>query len=267
MPAQRWHQHPLGTASDVHRMGLTLAVILATGQRFGHLTNKLLLPLGQTSKESRSLPIAFVEGQPVKANAVARGQVELLQSNLPLGTVDYLVRDAGLPTALPVVRPGFREEQVAAQQRSETSACNAEVDGDDTGIDLAQPAAPLALDTGSLGALLGLAGLIDNADGAQPLVVGKARQHLGRVFLGDVDHGGLVPDVIFEELLEAAWWGACGQGNGLSTFARQVGQQPPAIGAQMLERLRVGTAELKRLQVSIEVWSQLTHFLLGHGSS
>ena len=107
------------------------------------------------------------------------------------------------------------QEQVGIDQGLEAAAGDAEVDGDDAVLLLADLAAPLALHAGSLGALLDGAGLVDDADGAQ-LVVGELVEQLQRRARCRVSRAQRrIPDVVTEELLEGADGGAGGQGDGL----------------------------------------------------
>ena len=157
---------------------------------------------------------------------LARAQ-HLAQGDLPLGAVGDLVGDAGRPAAVAVVVPGLGQEQVGIDQGLVAATGDAQVDGDDAVVDLAQLAAVLPLHAGGLGALLARAGLIDDADGAQ-LVVGQGVR-VGRRGVAGWCGPAVVPGVVVQELLEGADGGAGGQGDGLDRLARQVGEQAAAV--------------------------------------
>src|SRR5947208_15321239 len=78
-----------------------------------HLGNVALLPRRQLSQEFWPATIAFVEREPLEADAVANGAIVKLQRDLPLRPIRHRVRNAGLPTALAVGSPTFRQKQLA----------------------------------------------------------------------------------------------------------------------------------------------------------
>src|SRR6185369_7739942 len=152
--------------------------------------------------------------------------IQVLQSDLPLGAVADVVGDAGLPAAPAVRGPVFGQEQRGIEQGLVQPAADAEVDGDDAVLDLADTAEVLTLHAGGLGTLFDGAGFVDEPDAAQ--VVGRqARQQGGGVAVELVTDGGEVPDVVLEELLQGADGGAGLQGDGLDALAGQVGEQAP----------------------------------------
>src|SRR5262249_5695033 len=165
-----------------------------------------LLALVQPGDEVGALGVVLAEGQPVEVHAVGPGAVQLPQGDLPLGAVNHLVGDAGLPAAPPVPRPAPGQVEVGVDQTLVAALADAEVDGYDAVVDLADAAEVLPVHAGGPGALLEHAGLVDDPDGAQ-LVAGQATQHPGGVALELVADGGEVPEVVREELLESA--GGC----------------------------------------------------------
>src|SRR5262249_1972390 len=169
-----------------------------------------------------ALAVLLVEGQPIQGDAAGPGAVQLLQGDLPLGAVGRRLRDAGGAAARAVVGPLLGQGQVGGAQGLVGAAGEAEVDGDDAVLDLAQAAEVLAGDAGGLGALLADAGLVDQADGAQ-LVGRQGGQQAGRVPLEVLAQPGEVPGVVAEELLEGAHGCAGGQRDRLDDLSRQVG--------------------------------------------
>src|SRR5207302_10960479 len=106
---------------------------------------------------------------PVRVDGQGPGTQYLPAGDLPLGPVAQLVGDAGLAAAVTVLVPGFGQEQLGVDQRLVAALGDAEVDGDDAVLLLATLAAPLALHARGLGPLLGSAGLVDQAHGAQAI--------------------------------------------------------------------------------------------------
>ena len=106
----------------------------------------------------------------------------------------------------------------------------------------------MALHAGGLGALLLGGGLVDQADGAQPLV-GLVRQGGGDMTLEGVAGLSERPVVVLEELLQSADGHAGFQGDGLAGLALQVGEQAVAVDLQQVKGLGVVAAEEELLQI------------------
>ena len=120
-----------------------------------HLRDVVLAQMVQRAKERGLAAVAFVEGQPRKANAVAQGPTHLAQGDLPLGPIDHLVGNPGLTAAAPVRVPGrLRQIQLAVQQRVEVRRGVTEMHADDAVLYLAHGPAMLPLDARRLPALL-----------------------------------------------------------------------------------------------------------------
>ena len=95
--------------------------------------------------------VAFVEGQPREPKAVAQGPLHLLEGDLPLGTINDVVRNPHGPATCAIPMPGlFRQEQITVDQRVEITRDITTMYADDTVLLLAATAAPLALDAGGL---------------------------------------------------------------------------------------------------------------------
>ena len=173
---------------------------------------------------------------------LGRGPVPLLHSDPPLGTRDEVVGDTRGPAAFPVVGPTFWQEQLAVQEGLVTPLADAERDGDDAVVHLAETAQVLALDTWRLGTLFDGTGLVDQADDSHA-VVGQGGQGVGDLLLAEVAHLVFVPSMILEELLESADGCTGLEGDRLDALAWQVGEQTADVGAQVLKGLGVAAAE------------------------
>jgi hypothetical protein len=232
--------------------------------RTGHLAHIELLP--QSGQEFASSSVSLVEGQPVEVQPIGHGPVELLQGNLPLRAVVEVVGDACLLAALAVLVPAFGQEQVGIDQGLVAFASNGEVDGNDAVLFLAHFAAILTLHAGGLLALLDMAALVDNADGARA-IGGQVGQQFGHALLEDLAGLLIVPTVLGEEQLQGADAGARGQGNGLCSLAFEVREESPAIDAEVAKSLRVVAAEQEVVEVVRQGGAQVKDLLFGHGQA
>src|SRR5262249_35352400 len=138
-------------------------------ERPRHLTGVTLVPPVEALEETGLVAVALVEGEPVEADAVGTGAVELLQGDLPLGAVDDVVGDVGGATAFAVTVPGLGQEQVGVEEGLVAAAGQAGVDGDDAVLELAGLAAVLPLHAGAVRALLLGGCLVDDPDPADLL--------------------------------------------------------------------------------------------------
>ncbi len=110
---------------------------------------------------------------------------QLVQGDPPLGPIADVVGDARGPAAWAVVVPRLGQVQVGVQQGLEAAFGDADVDGDDAVIDLADAAQVLPLHAGRLVAPLAATGLVDDADRAQR-VGGQCGDRSGQVLLQEV---------------------------------------------------------------------------------
>lgn len=76
-------------------------------------------------------PVALVESQPVKANAVAIESDQLSQRDLPLGSVANLVGNARGPAAFAILIPRLRRIQILIHQSLEPAHRHPDVHGND----------------------------------------------------------------------------------------------------------------------------------------
>ena len=154
-------------------------------------------------------------------------------------------------TAFAVFRPVLRQEQLGIDQGLVAAFADAQVDGDDAVVDLADTAEVLTLHAGGLGAGLQSRGLIDQPDVAQA-IVGQAGQFGPDVALQLSADLSVLPLVVAEELLQGADGTAGGQGDRLDTLAFEFGEQATAVGVQVAEGLGVAAAEQVRPQEIIQ---------------
>src|SRR3989440_8898567 len=259
--------HALGAAAVHRRAGaVALAVARQARERARHLAHEAQLPRVQAAEEAGALAILLIEGQPVQVQAVARGPVDLPQGDLPLGPVDHLLGDTRPAAAGPAVGPGLGQEQVGVDQALVTAAADAEVDGDDAVIDLADTAEVLPLHARGLGALFQGAGLVDQPDGAQLIGRVDGGEPLGGVLLLQLPDAVAVPVVVLEELLQGADGGAGLQGDGLDALGRQVGEHAADVGAEGGEGLRGAAAEDEAVEVVSQGRAQGAQLVLSHGT-
>src|SRR5205814_1199520 len=102
-----------------------------------------------------------------------------------------------------------------------------QVNGDDAVLGLAQPAAPLLLHAGGLVPLLGIAGLVDQADGVRARVLG------GHQALESIPQLVLRPLELAEELLQGPWGDVRLLRDRFDTLLGQVGELPTDVDAQV----------------------------------
>src|SRR5262249_16646411 len=165
-------------------------------------------------------------------------------------------------TAFAVFVPALGQEQVGVEQGLVTPAGGGQMDGDDAVLHLAQLAAMLTLYAGGLVPLLGVAALVDDANGAGA-VLRQFRQQRGDVLLEELTDAVVVPAMLGEEQLHGANASAGSQGDGLGGLAFEVREQTAAVGSQVAERLCVLTAELELVEVICQRRSQVEDLLLG----
>jgi hypothetical protein len=117
-----------------------------------------------------------------------------------------------------------------------------------------------------VGALLGGAGLIDDADGAQ-VIGGLAGQLVGDVLLQEVADLGEGSEVVLEELLQGADGNAGVEGDGLAGLALEVGEEAAAVDVEQVKGLGVAAAEEELPQVLGEGRPQLLNLFSSHGNT
>ena len=97
------------------------------------------------------------------------------------------------------------------------------------------PTHVLALHPRRVVAPLATTGLVDHPDGAQR-IRREVRQDRPQMRLEGVTGRGVLPVGSDGKLLKGSHGGSGGQGDGLDTLTRQVGQQPPAVRIEVARR-------------------------------
>ena len=154
----------------------------------------------QAGEEIGLWGVPDVGGEPFKVDAVGLGTIEEFQGDVMLGTIDDVVGNAGLATTFAVVAPAFGQEEFGVEHGAKARVVGAEgeLDRDDAVGGLAESAAILPLDARGLLAGLGMAGVVDDADGLGILMI--ACDDL----LNAVAAARMIPDIAVEKLLERA---------------------------------------------------------------
>src|SRR5215471_1546103 len=192
-----------------------------------HLRDVVLLPRRHFAQKLRFAAVTFVERQPVKMQTVADGSVIEFQRDPPLGPVNHRIGNAGFPATLPVRRPTLRQEQLAVEQAVEVIDGVAQMHRDYAVFELTQPTAPLLLHPGRLVALLGVAGLVEDADRTRARVLGPDD------LLETITQSIVVPFQLTEELLERSRCDSRRQRDRLDALLGEFGELSTDINSQM----------------------------------
>ena len=233
------------------------------GKGPGHLADEGLLPLVQSGDEAGTVTVGLVARQPIQGHSVTADPIELLQGDLPFGAVDHGLGDARLAAAWAIFGPTLRQEQIGVDQGLVRTFADAEVDRDDTIVDLADAAEVLPLHAGGFASLLDHAGFVDEAHRAET-IVGKPDEQLGGMPLEEVANGGAVPVVVTEELLQSSDRGAGLQGDGFDALTGQIGEKSSNVSVEVDKGLGVTAAKQERVQVAGQSGVQGLKFLLSH---
>src|SRR5262249_16913831 len=146
------------------------------------------------------LGVPDVRRDPFEVNTVGLGSIQEFQSDDVLGAIDDRIGNAGLATTLAIVAPTFGQKEFGVQHGAETRVVGAEraLDGDGAVGCLAQPAAILPLHAGGFLAGLGMARVVDDADGFGVLMIA------GNDLLHAIPGAWMIPDIAVEILLQRA---------------------------------------------------------------
>ncbi len=188
--------------------------------------------------------VPFVGGEPSEGDAVGQGAVDLSQGDVVLGPIDEMVGDAGLGPAVGIVPAVFGEEQIAVEHGAEAGvvAGIAQVDADHAVVDLAGVAAPLEMNARGFVAALGMAGIVDDADG---LGIGMIASNN---LLDAIAQAHVTPRRPTEELLQSPARRVGEVGDRLDTLARQVRKLTANVIGQVIPWLRTTEAVVKLVQ-------------------
>src|SRR5207248_1878477 len=151
---------------------------------------------------------------------------------------------ACLTTTVAILGPPLRQKKLGIDQGLVTTAGHSQMHRDDTVVDFARVAAPLALDARSLGSLFRHAGLVDDSDRAE-IVRRLLSKPFGDVPLHQAAALVLMKDMVAKKLLQRPDRHTAGQGDRLNALAGQVRKQPATIGTHVIKRPSVATAEQK----------------------
>ena len=220
---------------------------------FMHLTHELLPAPVQSPQKRRFRPVPLIKREPLEIDAVLTRPIVKLQADLRFRPVDHLVRNAGFPTAIAIVRPIFRQEEVAVEQAVEVARGLAQVHGHDAVLLLPHRPAMLPLNSRRLLPLLDETRLIEDP---HRMPAGVIPHHdLGHA----VTHPIVVPLVLAEKLLQGPHGHARLQCHRLHTLARQVRQLPFHLLRQMRPGIPPRNTVLKLVQITGQLRFQTTN--------
>ena len=214
----------------------------------------------QAGEEIGLLGVPDVGGDPFEMDAVGLGAVELLQSHVMLGTIDDVVRDAGLATTFAVVAPAFGEKDFGVEHgaKSRVVGTEGELDRDDAVGGLAEPTAILPLHAGSHLAGFGMTGVVDDADSLGVLMIA------GDDLLGAIAGARMIPDIAVEKFLERAWGNVVEQSDGLNALALQIAQLPAHVVLEMFARFGSSEAVGELDEELSQSWSERKNLIGSH---
>ncbi len=182
----------VGPSDDVRRIEPTGK---APWWYFGDIT---LATHRQFAEQFGLAAVAFVERHPIKAVPVADGAVIELQGNLPLGPISHSVGNPRFSTAVATGSSASGEVQITVEDAVEILTCEAQVDGNNAVLGLAQPTTPLLLDAGRLVTLFRVAGFVEGPNDMGTLMVS------GDELMEPFSQAILIPAVLAEKFLQGA---------------------------------------------------------------
>ena len=141
----------------------------------GNLADALLPKTIQLKDKIRDFAVFLIEGDIIKTKPFGHHVLDLLNADLPFGTIGDFIGDARTPAAIPICIPALRQIQIAGDNATErvygVVVRVKQVLTDDAVVPLAGFAAPLTLHTGRVFALLDVSGGIENADGSSAMLM------------------------------------------------------------------------------------------------
>src|SRR6266446_1879759 len=269
----RFHRDGLGTARYDSGCPPTLATSVRTNTMEGpfrharrprprreilaYLADKKLAPRIQSSQKRWST-VPSIEGQPSEPNAVRPSPVIQFQSDVQLGTVNHRVGNAGLTATLTIIRPRLRQEQFPVQQAMKIVHRQTQVYGNDAVVFLSFSTAILHLHARCFGSLLGIARVIDDADGPRTGML------LGHDLLVPLSRQVFIPTMLAKKFLQRPHGHVGLQRNRLDALTLQVGQLPFDVNRQVLPRIASRETVVKPGQKLGQLWFQLANLLSIH---
>lgn len=225
-----------------------------------YLGDVALLEIFESAKEFWAHGVPFVEGDPAEHDPTSQGPTHLLQSDLILGPVDDLVGDACFGATFRIIPAVLRQEKIAVEHGSEVCVVTgiAKVDADDAVVDLTRVAAPLTLHASGFGAGLGMAGVIDNADGLGIRMV--ACDDMSNAFA----HPTMLPFGPTEKLLKSPSGRSVVVGNRLHALTGQIGELTANVTREVAARLGPSITVIELAQVIGQLRAQRKDLCGGH---
>ena len=248
---------PPSSAAAVRPLG-DARTLGPTRKRHRNLGDEALATAVQTLQKQWFSAIAFVERQPLENDAVLPSAVVQFQGNLPLGAVDQLVGDARGATPLAILRPTFRQEQLAVDEAMEVAPRVAQVDRDDAILLLADGSAPLPLHARRLVPLLDVARLVDEPDRMGTLGIAADD------FVQPTAQSVFIPTVLRQELLQGPRRDAGRQSHRLAALAGQFGELPLDVHGKVSPRISASKAVVKLVQITSQLRLQSANLIGVH---
>ena len=202
------------------------------------------LALFEADEEIGFFGVPDIGRDPFEVDAIGFGAVEQFQSDMVLWPIDDIVGNAGLTATFAVVVPAFGEEEFGIEHGSEAcvEGAESELHGDDAVGGFPETAAILPLDAGCLLAGLGMAGIVDDADGFGIFMIA------GYDLLHALTGAGMVPDIGVEELLQSARRDVIELRDRFDAFALKIAELATNVPAKMFARLGSSEAIVELIQ-------------------
>jgi len=203
----------------------------------------------QRPEKRRLSSVSFIKRQPGQTDPVGRRSLDLVQGDLPLGSIGHLIGNAGLSTTDAILIPGLlRQVEVSVEQGMEPVRGIAQMDADHAVLRLAYGPAVLSLDAGGLEALFDEAGLVNHSHGLGMGIVP------GDILLKLVSQGRLIPSEQAQELLQVPSGLSHGVGHGFETLSGQVTELPLDVQIQVASSRDPAKAVIKLGQEACQFW-------------
>jgi len=230
--------------------GCTARIAEPAAKIAADFADEALLKRFEAGQEVGTTGVPFVDGEPTEADAVGQRVPELIEGDVVFGSINNVIGNARFLAACGIVPAVLGKEKIAVEHGAKmgVEAAVAEVNADDTIVDLAGVAAPLALDAGGFIAGLGMTRIVDDADGLGIVMI--ANDDL----LHAITNVFAIPGRPIEELLKRAAWRAVEIRDGLNALAFQVGKLTFDITGKMAARLGASEAVIKLGEVVSQLW-------------
>ncbi len=218
----------------------------------------LLAAAGQLPQELWLRAVTCIEGYPFEHETIVHRSLVQVQADLPLGPVDHGIGDTCLTATVAIGVPALRQIQLTVEKAVKIAASEAQVDGDDAVLGLAQTATPLFLNPGSFVPFLDVAGLVDHPNRMGAGVFGS------HVALEPIAHPVFVPLELAEELLQRPRCNTRFQSYWLDALLRQVRELPAHVDPKMGSRIFPTEAIAETIEERTKLYFQLTKLVGVH---